>query len=175
MDIPISQVTESVLFLQLFPVIQEKDYQALVQAGSTPVFNAGNQFKAWVDPNALTAAVTEGPDPLTGIWYIDPNNVIYPVLTISCLSEPPYTVTATYTHEAMTRQEASQYNCPDPSTIAYAQAFARAGLNARIPPSRRTAPPRRSRSSPARFRSSVRPARGWFRRPGGLPSSPPGA
>jgi hypothetical protein len=115
MNIPINTATAPVSVLALFPIIQPNEFQAL-----QPAYNFAYPFKAWVDPNALLAPATKDPDPQTGIHYLDDTYVSYPVLNIDGLAFH-------YSNMVLTRKEASQYNCPDPSTIEFSQAQQLAG------------------------------------------------
>jgi hypothetical protein len=111
--IPIATATVSTDDLILFPPVQPGDYAALAKAGTIPPYDTTKLFKDWVDPNALTAPATSGPDPLTGIWYMDAVNVLYPTLSWSVGAGGVVTVTPG--HLLITRAEAAAFNLAAPT------------------------------------------------------------
>jgi len=129
MDVPIKSTTADFSALSLFQQVQAGDYQALQAAGKligpaldpapslSGCFDKTLPFKFWFDPVALTAPATPGPDPLSGIWYLDGTNVLYPLLTYT--TNPDGSCNVTMSHLWITRAEAAAINCPNPASAAF--------------------------------------------------------
>jgi hypothetical protein len=113
MDNPITTATAPLSVLNLFPELQPADQQA----NPTPPYDTTKGFKDWVDPQALTAPVTTSADPVTGIWYIDSNNVLYPILSYTV--GVGGNVSVQYSHLLLTRAEAAAYNVPNLAVEQY--------------------------------------------------------